>query len=232
VPSAQHADSATSATNATNATNAGTVDNKNATDFLASDATAGGDLSGLFGNLQLGANSAGPGEIADVQRSVAIPITSLINCQDDPGAYLTFGGVDNADNHANLDLPSQDGSAPSLRFDANASQPDEDFEVCTSFAVPADYASGGSFHVNGSRGAAATAEEDLACGAAVDQSFSGSGSVALTSGNLNGTVCTPVFSQALTPGVAFQFFLSVTSPTTMDSEVQLSSVEFVYTATQ
>jgi hypothetical protein len=238
VPSAHQADSATGATNAINAINAGnagnagTVDGKNASDFLASDATAGGDLSGLFGDLQLGANSAGPGEIADVQRSVVIPITSLINCQDDPGAYLTFGGVDNADNHANLDLPGQDGSSPSIRFDADASQPDEDFEICTTFAIPADYASGGAFRVTGFRGLAATAEEDLTCGATVNQAFAGSGSTPLTSGNVNGTSCTPVFSQALTPGASFQFFLSVTSPTTMDSLVSLASVEFVYTATQ
>src|SRR4051812_3282493 len=54
---ADTATSATSATNATNATNADTVDSKNASDFVGTTTTAGGDLAGTFSNLSLASGS-------------------------------------------------------------------------------------------------------------------------------------------------------------------------------
>src|SRR4051812_19663682 len=54
---ANAADTATNATNATNAGNADTVDNKNASDFIGTTSTAGGDLNGTFSNLSLAGGS-------------------------------------------------------------------------------------------------------------------------------------------------------------------------------
>jgi hypothetical protein len=231
--SAGHATIADSATNAGNATNAGTVDGKNASDFLAVDATAGGDLTGGFSNLQLGQNSVGATDIANVQRSVSIPLAAFIDCQTNGGAYLPFtGNLDNADNIARFEVPNQDGSVPYIAFDANATQPDQNFEICSSLSVPPDYASGGSFFVTGVRGSAATAEEDLQCNGSVNQNIFASASVVLDTSSFAKT-CTPTFSSPpLTPGASLQFYLSITSPTTMDSFVDLHTVEFAYTAVQ
>ena len=52
-----------SAQSAATAGNADTLDNFNSTDFLASGATAGGDLGGPFSSLQIGANAVGTNEV-------------------------------------------------------------------------------------------------------------------------------------------------------------------------
>ncbi len=91
VPSANTANSATTATTATNATNAGnagTLDSIDSTGFLQTGATAGGDLSGTFSNLQIGVgavggaevtdNSLGPADLADVSALKG----RLITCDD------------------------------------------------------------------------------------------------------------------------------------------------------
>jgi hypothetical protein len=54
-----------SATSAASATNADTVDNKNASDFLGTTASAGGDLSGPFSNLALGPDTVDAQNVAD-----------------------------------------------------------------------------------------------------------------------------------------------------------------------
>jgi hypothetical protein len=62
VPSAA---SATSATTAATANNAGTLDNIDSTGFLQTASSAGGDLSGTFGNLQIGAGAVGSAEVGN-----------------------------------------------------------------------------------------------------------------------------------------------------------------------
>jgi hypothetical protein len=221
-----------SATSAANAGNANTLGGQPASNFLTINQSAGGDLSGGFSNLQLGPDSVGAPEIANVQRSVSIPLTSFIDCQTDGGAYLPFvSNADNADNIARFEVFNQDGSGPLIGFDANATAPDQNFEICSTFSVPADYASGGAFHVTGDRDVANTAEEDLLCSAAANSGSPDTATVVLDSQNVDKT-CTPTFTPPLAAGNSMQFFLSITSPTTMDSSVRLSAVEFVYTAAQ
>lgn len=63
VPSANTANTAGSANTANTAGNAGLLDNIDSTGFLQTGAAAGGDLSGPFSNLQIGASTVGTNEI-------------------------------------------------------------------------------------------------------------------------------------------------------------------------
>jgi hypothetical protein len=62
--SAQSAQTAGTAQSAQTAGNADTLDNLNSTDFLASGATAGGDLAGPLSSLQIAGDAVGTNEVA------------------------------------------------------------------------------------------------------------------------------------------------------------------------
>jgi hypothetical protein len=217
---------------AANAGNANNLGGQPAANFLTINQSAGGDLFGGFSNLQLAQNAAGTNEIADVQRSIPIPLASLIDCQTDGGAFLTFNGsADSADNKAAFNVPNTDGSSPLVHFDADPTLPDQNFEVCSALTLPPDYASGGAFHLRGVHGSPGTAEEDLQCAALVNSSAPDTGSVVIDISNVNKS-CTPPYSVTPAPGDDIQFSLSITSPTTMDSLVDFYSLDFVYNAVQ
>jgi hypothetical protein len=76
--------SAVTATSATTAANADTLDSLNSTDFLGTNAQAGGDLGGPLSSLQIAGNTVGTSEVAD---------NSLTGGDVDESTLAGVGGV-------------------------------------------------------------------------------------------------------------------------------------------
>jgi hypothetical protein len=97
--SADSAASATSADTAATAQSANLLDNLNSTDFLRSNAQAGGDVSGGLANLQIDPDTVGQSELAPVEnwREVGAPGNPPFNtfC----GGAACFGNFDSGANN-------------------------------------------------------------------------------------------------------------------------------------
>lgn len=174
------------------------------------------------------ANDAVTGaKIADIVRSVPIPLGTFFDCQTGNGAAIDFAS--GADRVADFGAPSTDGSRRVLSFDDDAGLEDQDSEVCSEFIVPPDYVSGGHFRFRASGGGVG-ATEVINCSAG--QNSNPHGTVGLAPvGPLAFYTCTPTFT-GLTGGTLIDFFLKITSNGTMDDPVAIFGVEFRYTASQ
>jgi hypothetical protein len=171
-------------------------------------------------------------DIQDPARTIQLPLMSFADCDTDTGAPLDFtNGVDRApDFHGS----ATDGAGFSIRFDSVAGTEDQDFEICTQLTVPIDYASGGLLILRAAKGQNLGADETLVCGARLNNqgALGRSGSILLSAASSTRYVCPPGYPSPLAPDNTINIYLAITSSTTMDTFVDLSSVEFHYLARQ
>jgi hypothetical protein len=88
---------------------------------------AGGDLSGSYPDPLVGPDAVGPGEIANLQRAINLPLGSFTNCTD--GKAIDFTPA--ADNDPDFILPG--AGRPSIEWDA-----DDTDSVCASVILPSE----------------------------------------------------------------------------------------------
>ena len=154
--SAGRAVSAASADNATNAQDANTLDGKDSSEFLQSNAAAGGDLSGNYANLQIAGNAVGSSEVANGSLDVA-EVTEFqfnftvdlppINGQSCYTGSETFSTVDSGDLvivNAADDLPSGLVMFP---LTPSSSNPQFKYRMCNITSSTIDLASGGAWRL-------------------------------------------------------------------------------------
>lgn len=210
---------------------AGNVDVTSGLDVSGGDLTVGAtkfvvnQTSGMITSASVDATS-----VVDSPRSISFPLRSFVECQTDSGADIGFDTT--ADALPDFVNSATDGTGFTLRFDDVAGTEDQNSEVCNNFTVPPDYASGGHFRVRAVKDAHAGATEVINCAVSVN------GGALQTAGTVTTSVlattsyaCTPTIA-SLAANDSVSYSLSVTSGTTMDDQVDVASVEFVYTATQ
>jgi hypothetical protein len=199
---------------------------------VAPDSLTGNDIAG---------NAVGPGEIQDPVRSVNLPLGSLVDT-------TASGGV--------LDFVPSDGTSPDfvcvscgfapvtssfqLRWDddadgGGANIADTDF-VSSTFAVPQDYAGGGSFAVRAAKDGNSGVDEELESGVTVNGGFQNSDAALITTAAIHSYVFVPN-AVVYAPGDSVSVALGVNSgasglQNTYNDQVDLYSIEFRYTATE
>lgn len=210
---------------------AGNVDATSGLDVSGGDLTVGAtkfvvnQTSGLITSASVDATS-----VVDTTRYISFPLRSFVECQTDAGADIGFDTT--ADALPDFVNSATDGTGLILRFDDVTGTEDQNSEVCNNFTVPPDYASGGHFRVRALKDAHAGATEVMNCAVSVN------GAALQTAGTVTVSVlattpysCTPTIA-SLAANDSVSYSLSITSGTTMDDQVDIASVEFVYTATQ
>lgn len=181
----------------------------------------------IVGTFTVDTGEIGAAEIANISRTVDIPILALIDCQTAAGAVIGFDTTADA-------LPDYVVSSQTLllRFDDTGGSEDEESEVCGAFTVPADYASGGVFIIMAKKDAHAGATETIACAVSVNgAALEAEGTVNTSASAATAYTCQPTIA-ALAAGNSVQFYLEVVSATTMDDVVDFLSIQFSYTATE
>ncbi len=220
----------------------GNVDAKAGLDVTGGDLSVGGSAftvnatSGLIGSASVNSASIVDGgvaaaDITDVDRAVSFPLRSFYDCQTNAGADIDFGegGGDALPDFINS---STDGLGMVLRFDDTGSDPDQNSEVCNTFTVPPDYASGGEFRIRALKDAHAGASEVINCAASINgQTPLTAGTVTTTASASTSYSCSPTLT-GIIANDSVSFYLSITSADSIDDKVDIASVEFVYTATQ
>jgi hypothetical protein len=166
-------------------------------------------------------------EVTDVERAVPIPLTSLLDCT--AGSPIDFG----IDPDGSPDFSVPDGSnGLRLIWDLAAGSPDVNF-VCTTFAVPPDYLSGGTLRLVSERGASHNASwllswRVLAAGATFE-----SGNVSVPACDAGGTAGTVYLCDlALGPVAADNGVSFALGRTGGANPATIYALEFVYTAVQ
>jgi hypothetical protein len=182
----------------------------------------------LGGTVALDASEIGAAEVADVTRSVPIPLMSFIECSTNGGATIEY--TDGADAFPDFINSATDGLGFVLAFDDTGGQVDVSY-VCSQLIVPQDYASGGAFAVRTTKNAETGANaEVLNCAGSINGAALGAGgTVTIATDASTRYTCTPTLA-ALAAGDSLSLELHVTG--TVDDIVNIAAVEFVYTATQ
>lgn len=180
---------------------------------------------------EIAANAVGAAEIANVTRTISIPLNGFIECETNGGAALTIG-TSGADALPDIICSNTDGLGCSLQYDDTGGSPDT-AEACAQFVVPSDYASGGAFIVRATKDAETGANtEVLNCQVSVNgAALEAAGTVTLSGTASASYTCTPTIA-ALAAGNSVGFTFFVTSGGTVDDTVDIQSVGFQYTATQ
>lgn len=162
--------------------------------------------------------------IANITRSVPLPTADWVNCTTPADLNYSSGADDDAD----FEVVN---SALTIEYDATGGSVDAD-EICTTFTVPADYVSGGSFTVRMTQDAATVTQiETFSCRISVDGAAIG----AANAGNaVNQTAVQTVTS---TPAGTWAAGASIgvvckQGNATADDTVNFLSIEGRYTATQ
>jgi hypothetical protein len=198
---------------------------------LATIATAGKVAdSALSSNVSKLGQTIEPAEIANLTRSVVIRVTDMTDCGTGAPTFIDFSsGVDARPDFGNT---GSAGRRVFLAFDAVAGSPDQNFQVCSNFIVPLDYASGGEFRVYAALLTAPDpATEVLNCSAGRNFSAHGAAGTVQISSSSNGFyTCTPTLT-GLAAGEYVDFAMMITSDGTMDDAVRLDAIEFRYVAT-
>ncbi len=123
------------------------------------------------GEMVLPGSSIGAAEIVNITRSVPLPLGSWLDCT----SRVTLSVDDGADAQPDFTVTS---SVPRIVYDVTGGSPDTN-EICTTFVVPADYASGGSFNARIKQSAATvTQAETFSCRISVDDAAIGAANAA------------------------------------------------------
>lgn len=182
------------------------------------------------GTNTLATGSISAGEVADVVRSIPIPLGSFIDCQTDAGALLGFDTT--ADALADYVNSATDGTGRVIRFDDTGGTEDQSMEICAELSIPADYISGGAFMVRALKDAHTAATEVINCAVSVNGgALETAGTVTTTASATTNYTCTPTIA-ALAVNDSLSFYLSITSDGTMNDGVDIAAVRFFYTAAQ
>lgn len=193
-------------------------------------ATFAGGLTVSAGSVSLPTGSIGIGAIANISRTVSIPLLSFAECTTNAGALLSF--TDGTDAHPHLANSSTDGLGYTLSFDATGGSVDTDY-VCTQIPVPQDYVDGGVVVVRATKGAETGANSELiTCQISVNgAALTAAGTIA-TSGTASAAYSCPPTLTDVAAGAALGITLRITSGGTADDAVNFQAVEFRYTATE
>jgi hypothetical protein len=192
------------------------------------DVTIGGDLV-ASGAITLTTGAIDAAEIANVTRTVSVPLHSFIECTTDAGANLDFNS--GADAFPDLINAATDGLGFALVFDDTGGTEDTT-RVCSQFTLPSDYTSGGAFSVRASKDADAGATELINCAVSLNgAALLATGTITTTATANTAYTCTPTFTAAAALD-SVGFTLYITSGTTADDAVSITSVGFNYVSTQ
>lgn len=192
---------------------------------LATIATAGKVAdTALSANVTKLGQTIDADEIANVLRSVPLPLTSFVDCTN--GAALDFSsGVD-----ARPDLSVSGGSLRIL-FDSVAGSPDQNTEICTTLMVPPDYLAGGQLYMKATKAAHTGDGEIITCKMGRETDALSTPGGAATSDGLRFYLC-PAATPTLDFGTVLRIHLSVTSTGVVNDAVALMALSFVYVAAQ
>jgi hypothetical protein len=168
--------------------------------------------------------------ITDTSRFVQLPLSSFIECDSNAGADIDYSS--GADRFPDFVNSATDGQGFFLRFDATAGTEDEDTSVCSQLQVPLDAvdAGGVSIHVVASKDSAGFNAEAIQCGTSVNGAAPVFGSQPMSIFPLIDWICST--SGTFSPHDAVTVSLAITSPTTIDSFVDVYAVSLRYTAVQ
>ena len=176
-------------------------------------------------DIVLPLESVGAGEILNLTRSHPLPLGSWVPCAGTVAGVWDAAGAD-----TEPDLVAVN-SALTIKYDATGGEIDVD-EVCNSFTVPADYASGGTFVFRVTQDAATGANiESIECRISVDGAAIGAADednlVNQTAVQSVTSAPTGTWAAGASIGVLFKQGLAAA-----DDHVNVHSVEFQYVATQ
>lgn len=203
------------------------VQNASGSTFI-SGTLAVSSTSVFTGAVTLPAGDVSATEIANISRSVPLPLHAFIECTTNGGANLDF--TDGADTFPDIINSSTDGLGFVVAFDATT--PDTTV-ICAPFTVPPDYASGGAIVARVTKGAETGANSELlTCAGSINGAALGATGTITTTGTASASyTCTPTLT-SLAAGDSVSLALSITSGGTADDTVNLASAVFQYTATQ
>lgn len=175
------------------------------------------------GELTVPGESIAAAEITNLTRSVPLPLDAWVNCTT-PAALDYSSGAD-----ASPDIIVA-SSVVAITYDDTGASIDTE-EICTTFTVPSDYASGGSFVARATADAATAEIETFSCRISVDGAAVG----AANAGNMVSQ--TPVQSVTSTPAGTWAAGASIAvsckqGNASADDVVSFHSIEGRYTAVQ
>jgi hypothetical protein len=199
-------------------------------DLTADAATFATGLTVSAGTVALPASEIGAAEIANITRTVSIPLMGFIECTTDAGTAIGFDAT--ADALPDYVNSSTNGLGFHLAFDDTGGTPDTAF-VCAQVLIPADYASGGAVIAEITKDAETGANtEVLNCAGSINGAALGTAGTATLSGTAAAKYsCTPTLT-SLAAGNSLGIELHITSAGTVDDIVQVLAVAFEYTATE
>ena len=168
-------------------------------------------------------------EIANVSRSISLPLLSFMDCGAIPGFLDFTNGADAIPNFLGL----SNGGGVEISFDSVGGSPDQGSPICAQVTIPPDYASGGSLRIRAGKLSNNNPPETLTCVARANGGAAqAAGTVDVDLAANQSYVCTPTLPGGIGPGTVLSFSLSVTSSGTMNDTVLVHGVAFEYTATQ
>lgn len=179
------------------------------------------------------ADSVDAAMISNTTRAIQIPLRSWIECDTNAGADINF--TSGADAFPDFINRNTDGEGFLLGFDADAANEDQDVSVCAQVTVPPDYSEAGSrimhLYVRASKDGNGGAIENLVCGFSNNGgSFQSQTTIPIDSAGQVVYECPGSFLRVAHDVVAIA--LTISSPTTINNQVDILGVELDYPATQ
>lgn len=197
----------------------------------AGNVTVRNNLTVSGSSVTLPTGSIGISAMADISRTVHLPLGAFYECTTNAGAALAF--TDGTDAHPFRSNSSTDGLGEVIAFDATSGSPDTDY-ICTDLIVPQDYAgTGAAFVVRATKGAETGANTELInCAGSINGAALGTAGTVTTSGTASSAYTCAATLTALAAGDALGVTFRITSGGTADDAVNFQAVEFRYTATE
>lgn len=183
----------------------------------------------VTGAATFATGDVGAAEIADVTRTINLPLFSWIDCTTNAGAAIGFDTT--ADTLPDFVNSSTDGLGFQIAWDDTGGSLDVGY-VCNTVAIPANYVSGGALTLVMSKDAATTNAEFVNCQGSIDGAALGVlGTTAVAPAAIAAYTCTPTLT-GLAAGDSLGVAVYVTATTALDDIVYIHAAEFTYTATQ